>query len=151
MLLDYPGKPFVLYSYRDVVEGKVVPEVFVGSCAGSAVHDLADLFHVPRTGWSTGQRARTFVHAALADQLLSAGGSDLPPIPWRDTTPAPGWVDSQPSPLRGWRQSSIIYGCGWPGTWPSLLAERSLWFRQPLDGDPKMLLERDHPSLMLFS
>ena len=104
MLLDYPGKPFVLYSYRDVVEGKVAPEVFAGKLVliGSS-YDLADSFHVPRN--PAGQRGSVpglFVHAALADQLLSGRGIRFAPYPLEGHHASP-W-------LMGWSWGLLLAG-----------------------------------------
>lgn len=83
LLLDYPGKPFPVYSYRDVLSGKIDASKFRGKLViVGSTYDLADSFRVPRNpAGDVGNVPGCFVHATLADQLLTGHFLAFAPYP----------------------------------------------------------------------
>lgn len=92
VLLDYPGNPYPVYSYVDVVERKISPDfkdkiVVVGSTS-----DIADAFVVPRNPRNRrGQLPGCFAHAVLLDTLLNGPGIGFLRLPL-EPTPVSPWL-----------------------------------------------------------
>lgn len=91
-LLDYPGRPYPVYSYADLLDGKISPDLRDKIVVVGSTCDIADTFVVPRNPRNRrGQLPGCFAHAVLLDMLLNGRGIAFGRLPLEPTSITP-WL-----------------------------------------------------------